>query len=58
MPDDEVEWLVAGLSSHPGRRLLTVSRGKETVLSLIYRDNDGATEERRAWAALVAALRP
>ena len=53
---DAVDWHVAGLSSHPGCRLLVVSRGKETLLSLVYCIGDGGDEERAAWQALKSGL--
>lgn len=61
LPAEPIDWQVAMLTSRPGERLLTVTRGSlgrvlETLVSLRYHaaDREG---ERRAWRALKAALK-
>jgi hypothetical protein len=55
VPADQLDWLVAMLTSAPAERLLSAWQGSATLLRLTYRVDDGA-DERRAWAALKAVL--
>lgn len=62
LPQVPLDWSVAGLQSHPGARILSVSIGskmvvKEQLVQLIYRVDDDGSDERRAWIALRDALR-
>jgi hypothetical protein len=48
-----LDWAAAALSHPEGGRLLSVRRGKELIISLVYSPDD----EREAWAALKSAFR-
>src|SRR5262245_4011651 len=57
LPQEPIDWQLALITSEPGVRLLTVTRGSagrvvETPVSLTFSDREG---ERRAWRALVRA---
>jgi hypothetical protein len=56
VPRETADWQVAGLDSQPSYRSLSATRGKERVVSLVYRVDDDGTDEPRAWDALVTAL--
>jgi hypothetical protein len=61
VPEDQLDWRVALLTSDPGARLLSVWQGQTMLLKLAYRVDagvaDGSPDERRAWAELKAVLR-
>jgi hypothetical protein len=57
VPEDQLDWRVALLTSDPGAGLLSAWQGKTTLLKLTYRVDAGVTDERRAWAELKAVLR-
>jgi hypothetical protein len=56
-PAEQFDWQCALLTSDPGARLLMVWQGTTTLLKRAYRVDDSGDDERRAWAALKAALR-
>jgi hypothetical protein len=56
VPRETADWMVAGLESQPGYRSLSATRGKERVVSLVYRVDDDGSDECRAWGKLVKAL--
>lgn len=62
LPRVPVDWEVAGLDSDPDGRILIVgksagARVHEYLVNLSYRVDDDGSQERRAWALLLAALR-